>query len=188
MKILLHICCAPCLIGPYERLAEEGHEVTALFFNPNIHPLIEFRRRLKAVKVLQERMPVPVIFDESYGLVQFLHEVDWDSPRRCRDCYRLRLNRTARQAVEGGFDAFSTTLLASRQQDHDLVRSVGTDCARKTGSRFLAEDWRPLADQGHDRARDMRLYLQGYCGCVFSEWERFRDTTRHLYRGGSAHS
>jgi len=185
MKVLLHICCAACAIEPVEQLEREGHEVTGCFCNPNIHPFIEFRRRMKALKVLQEHIRLPVVYEEDYGLSEWLGSVRWAGPRpqRCADCYRLRLARTAQRAAEGGFPAFATTLLSSTHQDHRVIRSVGAECARAHGVQFLAEDWRPLAELGHRRARQMRLYMQSYCGCVFSEWERFRDTGRHVYRG-----
>jgi len=183
MKVLLHICCAACAIEPFEALSAQGHEVTGLFFNPNIHPLVEFRRRLKSVKVLQERLPMPVIFGEDYGLEVYLDAVDRHAPARCEGCYRLRLGHTARLAVGRGFGAFTTTLLSSTHQDHELVRRIGEEVGEQSGVPFLYADWRALSERGHERARAMRLYMQGYCGCIFSEWERFRDTGLHLYRG-----
>jgi predicted adenine nucleotide alpha hydrolase (AANH) superfamily ATPase len=185
MRVLLHICCAPCCIGPFEQLTGEGHEVGGHFCNPNIHPFIEFRRRMKALKVLQERMPINVVYEETYGLPDYLAAVRWsgEAAERCADCYRLRLARTAEQAAVRGFSAFTTTLLGSVQQDHELIRRVGEECAREAGVEFHYADWRPVADECHRRAREMKLYLQSYCGCVFSEWERFRDTARHVYRG-----
>jgi len=192
MKVLLHICCAPCAIGPYEDLIGQGHEVTGYFYNPNIHPFIEFRRRLKALKVLQERIQLTVIYEEDYGLGEFLASVRWAGPeraQRCADCYRLRLARTAAHAVANGFETFSTTLLASTQQDHELIKGIGRECALAHGVEFLAADWRRLSEEGHRRAKQMGLYLQSYCGCVFSEWERYRGTTEHVYRGsGPAHN
>jgi predicted adenine nucleotide alpha hydrolase (AANH) superfamily ATPase len=184
MRILLHTCCAPCLIGPYESLTVAGHDVTVHFRNPNIHPLIEFRRRLKAMKVLQERMPFDAVYEEDYGLAYYLRSVRWDGPHRCRDCYRLRLEGTAGLAARRGFDAFATTLLGSTHQDHELIARTAHECAAAAGATFLAKDWRPLAADGHRRAKEWRLYLQQYCGCIFSEWERYRRTTTHLYRGG----
>lgn len=185
MRILLHICCAPCCIGPFEQLTGEGHEVAGHFCNPNIHPFIEFRRRMKALKVLQERMPIDVVYEEAYGLPGYLATVRWSSEaaERCADCYHLRLARTAEQAALRGFSAFTTTLLGSVHQDHTLIRRVGEDCAREAGVEFHYADWRPMADESHRRASEMKLYLQSYCGCIFSEWERFRDTARHVYRG-----
>ncbi len=183
MKVLLHVCCGPCTIEPYEDLVRRGHQVTGYFYNPNIHPFIEFRRRKKAQKVLQERLPIEVIYEEDYGLEEFLRSVGWKGEQRCADCYRLRLERTAREAAARNSEVFSTTLLASQHQDHELVRTIGRRCAERHGVDFLYVDWRPLAEKGHRRAGEMNLYLQNYCGCIFSEWERFRDTSRHLYRG-----
>lgn len=168
---------------PFEELREEGHEVTGLFYNPNVHPLIEFRRRLKAQRVLQERLPIAVIYVEEYGLREFLEAVDWRGGGRCEDCYRLRLSRTARKAADRGMDAMTTTLLSSRHQDHQLIRRVGEECAEQAGVEFLYRNWRPLAEESHRRAQKMNLYLQSYCGCIFSECERYRETSRHLYRG-----
>jgi hypothetical protein len=183
MKVLLHICCAACAIGPYEDLRRRGCDVEGYFYNPNIHPFIEFRRRMKALKVLQERLPIPVTYEEDYGLAEYLKSVMWQGQERCEDCYRLRLERTARHAAEHGFEAMTTTLLGSTRQNHDLIARIGRECADRHGVEFLYADWRPLAEEGHRRAHEMRLYLQNYCGCIFSEWDRFKDTTEHVYRG-----
>ncbi len=183
MRVLLHVCCAACTIGPYEDLTQHGHEVVGYFYNPNIHPFIEFRRRVKALKVLQERIPLPVTYEEDYGLAEYLRLVGWAGGERCADCYRVRLERTARYAAAHGFEAMTTTLLGSTHQNHDLIAGIGRECAAQHGLEFLDADWRPLAAAGHERARELRVYLQNYCGCVFSEWERFRDTTEHVYRG-----
>jgi predicted adenine nucleotide alpha hydrolase (AANH) superfamily ATPase len=183
MNVLLHICCAACAIEPFEQLNGQGHAVTGCFYNPNIHPLIEFRRRLKSVKLLQERLPMPVIYEEDYGLQIYLDAVERHTPARCEGCYRLRLGHTARLAAAREFDAFTTTLLSSTHQDHDLIRRIGEEAAEQSGAAFLYADWRALSERGHERARRMHLYMQAYCGCIFSEQERFRDTSLHLYRG-----
>lgn len=192
MKVLLHICCAVCLAGPLDALRAEGHEVVGFFHNPNIHPLIEFRRRLKAVKIFAERRPLTMICDEKYGLYDYLGRIyaagpadaeRMAPPRRCAGCYRMRMERTATEARDRGFEAFTTTLLVSRHQYHDRVRRIGEAAAEKAGVSFLYRDFRPLCDQSHEIARGQHLYLQSYCGCIFSEEERYRDTTRHLYRG-----
>ena len=183
MKVLLHTCCAACTIAASRALADEGHEVTGFFYNANIHPLVEFRRRLKAMKMLQERLPLPVIYVEDYGLAEWLRCVDWRGDRRCEECYRQRLSRAAAEARARGFPAISTTLLASTHQNQDLLRRVGAECAKAEAVEFVYRDWRPLAEEAHKEASRLRLYLQQYCGCVFSEYERFKDTTQHLYRG-----
>ena len=159
--------------------------MTGFFYNPNIHPLLEFRRRLKSLKVLQERLPLPVVYVEDYGLREYLERVYWRGAGRCAGCYGLRLRRTAREARQRGLEAFSTTLFASTRQDHALLRRVAGECAEAEGVELLYRDWRGLAEESRRRAGEMRLYLQQYCGCIFSEYERFRDTSRHLYRGSA---
>ena len=184
MPILVHVCCAECLLGPLDELRQQGF--VGYFHNPNIHPLIEFRRRLKAVRVLAEQAGVEIVCDEAYGLTDFLAQVDYGSGDRCRQCYLQRLRRTAEAARGRGLDAFSTTLLVSRHQVHEAVREVAEEVARQTGVAFAYRDWRHLAERGHEEAKRRNLYRQQYCGCVFSEYERFKDTRVHLYRPGAA--
>ena len=184
MKALIHICCAPCLIAPLEALRAEGMTLAGIFYNPNIHPFLEFRKRIKALRVFLEADRLPVEIDDEYGLDRFVREVyDPGRERRCENCYTLRLRRTARRAREQGFEAFTTTLLVSPHQDHDRVREVGERMAKETGTSFLYRDFRALHEHAHEVARRRRLYVQQYCGCCFSEYERYRDTTRELYRG-----
>ena len=153
------------------------------FYNPNIHPLLEFRRRAKSVQVLADQEHLDLVTDARYDLKNFLRRVPWDRPERCRACYRLRLAETARLAAEKGFEAITTTLLVSVHQDHDAVRRIGEEEAGARGLTFDYEDWRPLAARGHEEAKRRNLYRQQYCGCIFSEEERFAPTRLHLWRG-----
>ncbi len=183
-KIVLHICCAPCLAGPLKQLRDEGFDVTGLFFNPNIHPLIEFRRRLKALKVFCESDPLPVDFREEYGLGAFLRETqpgNWASPERCRICYRMRLTQAARKAKEIGARGFTSTLFASVQQKHETIRDVAEQVADDEDVELIYRDMRHMAPYSDEIARKRYLYRQSYCGCIFSEDERYRNTTKHLY-------
>jgi predicted adenine nucleotide alpha hydrolase (AANH) superfamily ATPase len=186
MTVLLHLCCGPCLLGIARRLEENGQQFRGYFYNPNIHPLIEFRRRLKAVKMLKFEWGYPIRIEEDYGLRPFLRRVVPVENDRCRHCYRMRLEQTARVAKQERFDAFSTTLLGSPDQDHELVRETGETLAQELGVPFFYRDWRGLYPGGHEEARRKRLYLQSYCGCIYSEYERFEGTTRHLYRKAGA--
>jgi len=183
MKLLLHVCCAECLCGILDELQADKMEVVGFFYNPNIHPLLEFRRRLKAVKVFQQRCGIEIIYDEDYGLWKFLDEVYGKAGDRCERCYRLRLDRTAQKARESGIPSFSTTLLVSRHQKHDLIRKVGEEVAQERGVQFLYRDMRHLADRCATLAKKFGLYRQSYCGCIFSEYERYKDTTKHLWKG-----
>ena len=186
MAILCHVCCAECLLGPLDELRQRGF--TAYFHNPNIHPLIEFRRRLKAVQLLAEQCSLDLIADEQYGLRSYLEQVDFRRDNRCRQCYRQRLLRTAQLATERGFEAFSTTLLVSVHQHHQAVREIGEEVARETGVPWAYFDWRHLAEAGHAEAKRRNLYRQQYCGCIFSEYERYQGTGLHLYRSQQADS
>ncbi|MBE3069047.1 MAG: epoxyqueuosine reductase QueH [Planctomycetes bacterium] len=181
--LLVHVCCGVCVAALLEPLRRLGAPVL-YFHNPNIQPLIEFRRRLKAAQTLAEREGLDLVADARYDPKAFLRAVPWDRPERCVACYRLRLSATARLAAERGIPAISTTLLASTHQDHAAVRAVGEEEAARQGVAFHYEDWRPLAARGHDEAKRLSLYRQQYCGCLFSEEERFAPTALHLYRGG----
>ena len=181
--ILIHICCAPCLGGPLEALREEGYRPVGRFYNPNIHPLLEFRKRVKALKVFLESDDLSVEIDDTYGLAVFLQTARPLEPARCIRCYAVRLDDAARRAAEIGAPAFTTTMLASRHQDQDLVRQAGESAGEAHGVAFVYRDFRPLAERSRDIATRKRLYRQSYCGCVFSEADRYRDTAKELYRG-----
>ena len=180
--LLVHACCAECLAGLLGPLARQGRWA-ALFYNPNIHPLLEFRRRLKSVQVFADRERIELILDGRYDPKAWLRAVPWDRPERCLACYRRRLEETARVAAERAFGAITTTLLGSIHQDHEAIRRIGEEGAAARGLAFHYEDWRPLAAQGHVEAKRLNLYRQQYCGCLFSEEERFGPTRLHLFRG-----
>jgi predicted adenine nucleotide alpha hydrolase (AANH) superfamily ATPase len=157
---------------------------TAFFHNPNIHPLLEFRRRLKAVQVLAEQERFALVACDEYGLETFLDALgpQRSAPERCRICYKLRLDATAGHAARGGFPVFTSTLLVSPQQDREAICQLGHDAAERHGVAFDDTDHRARHKLGLEFARRRQLYRQQYCGCIFSEYDRYRDTTRHLYR------
>jgi predicted adenine nucleotide alpha hydrolase (AANH) superfamily ATPase len=182
-RVLLHVCCAQCAIGAFEALNNEGFEVRGYFSNPNIHPLIEFRRRLKAVKTLRDRLKLDMDCDEEYGLRVFLRAVAGKEDERCPVCYSLRFGSACKKAAEGGFGLVTTTLFSSPHQDHGLIARIGAQEAAKHGVEFLVRNFRSQRDSAHEKARAMKLYSQQYCGCIFSEYERYKDTGLHLYKG-----
>ncbi len=183
VNLLLHICCASCLCAPLEELRGEGIHVHGYFYNPNIHPLLEFRKRVKAVHIFQESDPIEIDYCEEYGLREFLSTVNYEGDNRCEDCYTLRLKSTALHAKEKGFDAFCSTLLFSKQQDHERIKEIGEQISVQIGIPFEYKDYRHLCDCSHQIAKKKMLYRQSYCGCIFSEYERYKDTTRNLYEG-----
>lgn len=171
--LLLHTCCAPCLIAPYQQLKAEGIRFSAFWYNPNIHPFTEYRSRLESLKELSSREGFTLILKEEYGLRDFVKAVSGDIDSRCEYCYRSRLEETARQAIKQGCDAFSTTLLYSKYQKHELIREIAESISIKQGIPFFYRDWRPLWDEGVRLAKAEELYRQKYCGCIFSEEERY---------------
>jgi len=181
MKIALHVCCAPCLAVTLPPFADLGH-VVPFFYNPNIHPLLEFRKRLKAVEVFAEREKIEVVFDRTYGLQRFLALVPHDGAGRCALCYRERLGRTAQYAAETGADAFSTTMVSSTHQDHEAIRRAGERAAAESGVEFMYIDLRGRSAEGLAIAKKMSLYRQQYCGCIFSEYDRYKDTNIEIHR------
>lgn len=174
MNILLHICCGPCATFPVKSLLEAGHQVTAFFYNPNIHPYIEFTKRLHAVKKYAEHAALSVIYHDQYDPRPFLREVLFREDVRCRFCYHMRLFRTAMVAKERSFDAFTSTLLVSPHQDHELIKTVFEQVGREVGMPCYYQDFREGYREGYDLSRQYDLYRQSYCGCIFSEYERYR--------------
>jgi len=184
--ILVHTCCAPCLCALLEPLAERAAPFTAFFYNPNIHPFLEFRRRIKALRVLADQERISAAVDDAYGLEAFLDAIGTRraTPERCRVCYAMRLDGAAAYAAAHGFPVFTSTLLVSPMQGREAICELGHAAAERNGVAFADTDWRDRHDLGLDEARRRSLYRQQYCGCVFSEHERYRDTSKHLYRGG----
>lgn len=174
MNVLLHICCAPCSISCIDALRGDGHTVTGLWYNPNIHPYTEYRARKDALADYAAQIGLELRMAGEYGLREFVSAVCGDLTSRCGYCYRCRLEQAARQAKEGGFDGFTTTLLVSPYQNHDLLLETGAALAAQYGTQFLPYDFRPGFRAGQARARELGLYMQKYCGCIFSEEERYR--------------
>lgn len=172
-KVLIHSCCAPCSTVPVPALKEEGFEVATFFFNPNIHPYTEFRNRLMSMQQFVKSMGVTGFFYTGYPLEQFLRIQLSNMESRCEACYELRLTAVAKKAKEEGIRLFSTTLLVSPYQAHDAIRDVGKAVQKATGVEFLYTDWRPRYRETRILSREAGLYLQKYCGCIFSERERY---------------
>ncbi|MBN1613262.1 MAG: epoxyqueuosine reductase QueH [Deltaproteobacteria bacterium] len=173
MKILLHICCAPCSIVPMRTLREEGHEVAGFFFNPNIHPSLEYRRRLETLQEYAHSAAFDLRVSEGYPMEEFLRGVAFREQDRCSYCYHLRLGETARTAAESGFDAFTSTLLYSKYQNHDLIRTIAESLAVQYGTAFCYRDFRDGWKEGIRLSKQMGMYRQPYCGCIYSEKERY---------------
>jgi predicted adenine nucleotide alpha hydrolase (AANH) superfamily ATPase len=166
------------LLAPVRALAAEGHNVLAFWYNPNVQPYREYRKRLAAFRDVVTRERWPAAVDDRYDVDYFLREVVAGREGRCPRCYDERLTRAAARAAAEGCEAFTTTLLVSPHQDREAVVEAGARAAAATGVDFVARDFRPLDAESRRLARERGLYLQGYCGCIYSEEERYRKRGR----------
>ncbi len=173
LRVLLHTCCGPCSIYPVSALRSENFAVHGFFYNPHIQPYQEFERRLQAIRTFAEGEDLPLIIRAEYDPETFFRQVAFRETSRCIYCYSLRLEATARLAKKSRFDAFTTTLLYSKRQKHDLIASICEDASKKNGISFLYRDFRSGWSEGQEKARALGIYRQQYCGCVYSEMERF---------------
>lgn len=174
MHILLHSCCGPCLGGVIPELRLLGHSFVSYFYNPNIHPFTEHRQRWQSWQELCQKEHVPMLLDKSYPLEDWLSQVAQAPAERCAYCYRSRLAAAAQAAAEGGFDAFATTLQISPYQNQELIAAIGREEGAKRGLPFFAHDFRPRFKESLNQARARGLYMQKYCGCIYSEKERYQ--------------
>lgn len=172
-RLLLHICCGPCSITTLKTLQAEGYEISGLFYNPNIHPLTEYVKRRDGCLEVAERLGIKVIVkDDEYDPKKWFRDVAHRENNRCFHCYARRLERTAQIAKKGGFDFFTTTLLYSRHQQHEAIAQLGRDLQSDT-TRFLYHDFREGWKEGIETSKEWGIYRQQYCGCLYSENERY---------------
>ncbi|MGE4317515.1 MAG: epoxyqueuosine reductase QueH [Deferribacterales bacterium] len=173
MKILLHQCCGPCSVYPVRILKGMGHDLGGYWFNPNIHPVTEFYKRLETLTAFDRSENIPLILDETYGLVDFLKNTAQNHTGRCGYCYRIRLEMTAMTAKQHGFDSFTSTLLYSRYQNHDLMVEIANEMASKYNVGFFYHDFREGWKDGIEGSKALGMYRQQYCGCIYSEEDRY---------------
>jgi len=175
--LLIHSCCAHCAAYTIEHWRKQGYEVSALWYNPNIHPYTEHQKRLEAMQTLAEEMNVLLINKGGYDIVDYFRGVVGHEAERCRYCFKLRLSKTSDTAKEMGFDAFTTTLLISPHQKHDLLKEIGEELGKEKGVDYLYADLRKRYSDSRHITKPMDLHRQHYCGCIYSEFERHSDTT-----------
>lgn len=177
-RLLLHSCCAPCSSYVLEFLAEY-FDIEVFFFNPNIYPETEYKKRLEEQIRLVEEMEL------DYKVVGTEHESDTfyeavrgyeqmgEGSQRCHRCFELRLDRAAQYAKSNGFDYFTTTLTISPLKNAAKINEIGLELAKKYGINFLNSDFKK--NDGYRRSvelsKEYNLYRQNYCGCVFSKQE-----------------
>lgn len=182
-KVLMHVCCAPCFITIEEDITQNGMlidgerekvELTAFWYNPNIHPKAEYERRKDSfIKYCDMKNVNRVIVDE-YDMNGFIKDVvtntgeDKKYKIRCEYCYTRRLEKVFKYASENGYDIVSTTLTRSPWQNHEKINEVAGMLSKKYNVKYVYSDYRKTYYEGQRKAREYGLYMQKYCGCVFS--------------------
>lgn len=155
-RVLLHTCCGPCTTYVNKWLGENGFEVKGYFYNPNIYPEDEYQRRLLTMEFYATVVGLKVIYEPNDLRT---------AAGECENCYRARLGKTAQKAKELSLEYFSTTLLISPYQKHDLLKQAGEEIGRKAGVKFFYRDFRIGYRESRRMAKEMKLYMQKYCGC-----------------------
>ncbi|MCX7667878.1 MAG: epoxyqueuosine reductase QueH [Atribacterota bacterium] len=168
--VLLHTCCAPCSIYVSEFFEREGFEVIHMFYNPNIHPFEEYRRRWETLSNLIWKTGRKLVAPFPYNPLEYFSIIQQEE-ERCPRCYRLRLTQVARWGKEHGFPLFSTTLTISPYQDVTCIQQIGEEVGNEFGVTFVGIDFRKGFAESMRRAKELNLYRQKYCGCIFSWWE-----------------
>ncbi len=172
VPLLLHVCCAPCMTVVHKALSLEGFRVTAFFYNPNIHPFQERQRRLETLTAYSDSEGIPLETVETYPLEENIRML-LEAENRCYACFEDRLSATADKADEMGMPAFSTTLSVSPYQNQEQIIRAGEKAAFKAGVEFIYRDFRDLYNDSVRISRENGMYRQPYCGCVFSERDRY---------------
>ena len=172
-NVLVHICCAHCAAYTVEYWKGQGWEVSGYWYNPNIHPFMEHQQRFESTKTLAKEINLPLIIEPEYDMAEYFRRVAGNEQERCRHCFELRLTKIAEVAKANGYEAFTTTLLISPHQKHELIKEIGERVAGRKGVEFLYVDLRKRYSDSRHITKPMDLYRQQYCGCIYSEWERY---------------
>lgn len=167
MKILLHMCCSNCSIYPLKSLLSKDIDVRGLWFNPNIHPEDEYVKRLDSLQRLERLWGLDIEFIDYFGQDEFIKKNKNDE-ERCIRCYRMRLEKTAVLARKMGLDGFTTTLLVSPYQKFDHIINIGKELEKTHSIPFYVEDFRVGYRQNIGLSKELGLYRQKYCGCIYS--------------------
>jgi predicted adenine nucleotide alpha hydrolase (AANH) superfamily ATPase len=174
-RALIHICCAHCAAYTLQFWQQQGYLVTALWYNPNIHPQNEHALRLQAARELLEQSHIPLIVMPDYEPSRYFAAIRGAEGHRCCACFDLRLQMTAAQALKEGYGVFSTSLLISPHQEHQSIIASGDEIARSMGLVFLYSDLRRRYSNSRVITKDRQLYRQQYCGCIYSFGERVNE-------------
>ncbi len=173
-NILIHVCCAPCAAYCIEKLQQDGYTPAIYFYNPNIHPEAEYKKRLEELARFAECKDLPLHIEEDpteiwLDLVKGL-ENEKEGGKRCKTCFDMRLEKTAQFAKQKGFDGFTTVLTVSPHKNSSLINKIGKDIAENISIKFLEENFKK--QDGFKKSLELSekygFYRQSYCGCVYS--------------------
>lgn len=184
-RLLMHACCGPCSLEPIRILRERGLEPHIYYINSNIAPFAEYERRLETIRkwTAEEGIPFtegpydPGSWERAVAAVAKPACDEGNREQRCRACYRLRFEESAKHASENGYTALGTTLSVSPYQYTEAIRDELEATCAKWGLRPAFEDWRPYYDNATRRSREAGMYRQNYCGCAYSKIEAERERT-----------
>lgn len=169
-KILLHICCGPCATATIRRLQADNYEVFGYYYNPNIHPDFEYRKRLMEAKKLADNLKIELI-EEKYNPKEYFEAIrgnEVNQKERCPKCWKLRIEKTAKKAEELGIKSIATTLRISPYQNQEKLLEIGNSIAKKYNLNFYNKELVCCFNESINLSKEQGMYRQKYCGCVFS--------------------
>ncbi|MFH1379619.1 MAG: epoxyqueuosine reductase QueH [bacterium] len=170
-KLLIHYCCGPCGFK-FKQYFNENYELIGFWCNPNIQPIEEYEKRKDSFVKLHKKQSIAYIETYPEKFSQWIYSVKKalkDGVDRCTACYTMRLQEAYQKMIELKLDFFTTTLLASPYQKHDLIKEIGIMTG---GAHFVYNDFRTSYYAGRNTARAEGFYIQNYCGCLLSLEER----------------
>jgi predicted adenine nucleotide alpha hydrolase (AANH) superfamily ATPase len=172
-RMLLHVCCGTCALYPYSELKRDFN-ITFFYYNPNIYPKEEYLRRLEDVRNVAKKYSVPLITGR-YEIQKWLtltkeYKDEPEGGRRCELCFRMRLNKTAKQAKKLGTGLFGTTLTVSPLKNHNIINLIGSEIAALQGIDFFQSNFKKKDGfkKTMEMSKKLKLYRQDYCGCIYS--------------------
>lgn len=175
--MLLHICCAPDATHPYQ-IMKDDYEITAYFYNPNIYPEEEYKKRLEEFVYLSEKWGLSYIVDKNdpekwFEIVKGLEE-EPEGGRRCEKCFEMRLEKASKIAKGEGFDIFGTVMTISPHKNSKMINEMGNRIGEESGIQYLESNFKKKDGfkKSIDLSKVLGLYRQDYCGCIFSKKDR----------------
>lgn len=189
LKLLLHVCCAPCSSHILELLSEQ-YDITVFFYNPNITEKDEYEKRYGELIRFIEEAPFAinvVAVDGGYdseaffGMSKGMEELP-ERGARCYKCYEMRIEEAAKYAAEKGFHLFTTSLSISPHKNASWINEIGARCQEKYRIDYMYSDFKKK--NGYARSiqlsKEYNLYRQDYCGCIYSKREKENKNNNSL--------